>query len=668
MLAQLAFVLVLLSVCGFAPGFYFIRRLRWTPLEKLCGSVGLSFLLLYLAMWVNFCLGPHDERIGCWLIATVAFVLGGMAWRDAARLLISFRVKQSLRWFFILVAWTFLMLAIIRLYSGAAWGGDWKEHFHRTLYFLNRLPLMTPMFPDVALTQRPPLMNVVTALFLGLTADRFEIFQFVFAFLNLLVFLPCVLILPALGGARRRVVLPLAVLFAVSPVMMEAATYTWTKAFPAFFIVLGIAFYVAGLRKNDPVRIFTAFVSLTAGFLAHYSVGPYLAVIVGHFMVRVISRRDWRQAFVIAAACGLLLATWFGWSAAVFGWKGTLTSNSTIDFSQKYQGSNAGKMALNLVDAIVPVWMRGGMPHFNPSAGSPYTRDNAFVFYQQNLIFAMGVVGGPLVLWLWVRAILRKKSSVEIWFWRIVAPTLIVLGMAVVGERAVEGAPHLTLLSVELLGLSLLAANFVSLPRAARFLLVAGCAVDFYFGVFLQAHVESMENTTGHVLFGDFDYVPPPEADIPSRDVWVSWTLKHDCEVARRQLVQFPQLYGNKPSFQRMWPAIKANWERPLDRDEKRWGGWARRHGDVLSHLGDWVAGDSGRGASVTEALFGLIGIGFLAALCKAASEYPHGGGCRRSLSPGSRPSCGLRRKRKTSLQKRWKTLRPCYKLVSVRQ
>ena len=43
------------------------------------------------------------------------------------------------------------------------------------------------------------MMNVLAAFFLGLTQDRFEIFQFVFVFLNLLVFLPCCLAMPMLG-------------------------------------------------------------------------------------------------------------------------------------------------------------------------------------------------------------------------------------------------------------------------------------------------------------------------------------------------------------------------------------------------------------------------------------------------------------------------------------
>jgi len=84
-------------------------------------------------------------------------------------------------------------------------------------------------------------MNVVAAYFLGQSEDRFELFQITFTFLNLLVFLPCCLIMPAIGGPRRTYILPLVVIFAFNPVVMQNATYSWTKALTAFFVVLGLA-------------------------------------------------------------------------------------------------------------------------------------------------------------------------------------------------------------------------------------------------------------------------------------------------------------------------------------------------------------------------------------------------------------------------------------------
>src|SRR6266508_2652826 len=39
---EILLTLLLLVVCSFSPGYFFIRRLPWSGLEKLCGSIALS--------------------------------------------------------------------------------------------------------------------------------------------------------------------------------------------------------------------------------------------------------------------------------------------------------------------------------------------------------------------------------------------------------------------------------------------------------------------------------------------------------------------------------------------------------------------------------------------------------------------------------------------------
>ena len=62
MLAALA----ILAVCSFAPGFYFVRRFAWSGLEKLCGSIALSLILLWLAAIT--CLALVLLQIAEWII------------------------------------------------------------------------------------------------------------------------------------------------------------------------------------------------------------------------------------------------------------------------------------------------------------------------------------------------------------------------------------------------------------------------------------------------------------------------------------------------------------------------------------------------------------------------------------------------------------------------
>ena len=193
---QLLLTLVLLVVCSFAPGFFFVRRLRWSGLEKLCGSIALSLVLLWLASWGIYILAPPAAYFG---LAAVCGVAGIIVAKDAWRLFAGLRVRRAIAGYALLLAWTLLVLAVIRNYSGALWSGDWLEHFQRTLFFLHHFPKDTPIYGEYLLPARPPMMNVLAAFFLGLTQDRFEIFQFVFTFLNLLVFLPCCLAIPRAG-------------------------------------------------------------------------------------------------------------------------------------------------------------------------------------------------------------------------------------------------------------------------------------------------------------------------------------------------------------------------------------------------------------------------------------------------------------------------------------
>ena len=50
------------------------------------------------------------------------------------------------------------------------------------------------------------------------------------------------------GGARAFPMLPL--LFAVNPLVIENATYTWTKLLSAFFVILALDLYLGALARR----------------------------------------------------------------------------------------------------------------------------------------------------------------------------------------------------------------------------------------------------------------------------------------------------------------------------------------------------------------------------------------------------------------------------------
>jgi hypothetical protein len=623
LLFQLGLLLFLLLICSLAPGFYCVRSLPWSPLEKLSGGIGLSLVLLYLASWGIFCFIPRGAAGAFMAVSLICILLAILARKDLARLLRSFRIRRATLGYAFLFLWTVTMLAMIRNYSGLGWFGDWLEHFQRSLFFLHRFPADAAIVMGYRLPARPPMMNVLTAFFLGQTEDRFELFQVASAFLNTLVFLPCCLMLPALGLSRRPRVLPLVALFACSPVVMENATYTWTKNLSAFFVVLAFWFYLAGWRKNDRVRTAAAFLALSAGFLVHYSAGPYCLLLGLHYLLRVFWKRPrkWRELAAIVVPCALLLATWFAWSVAVYGPRVTFQSNTSVTSARQYRGNSLLKIGANLADSIVPYLLRSGLAFTEQPYPAGVLRDNAFGFYQVNLIFGMGLVGGPLVLWLLWGFVRRRAPGVREWrFWRVLIPCCVIAGIAVVGERDTFGSAHLTLIPLEILGLSLIAAAF-PWRRVVAIAIVAGCLVDFALGVFLQARVEALENTPRQTVFtADLNLrygVFQPGRNPLSRIPWQNWLFKHQFEVCRQYLASLAAYQPPDAADRETVSRAQAQIHRQMNEDTQYWQGWWERHDYTLAFLGDDVAGPSGEGAVVPQAALAILFLALMGTLVR---------------------------------------------------
>jgi hypothetical protein len=637
LIARVLLLLILLPLCAFAPGFFFVRKFPWSPLEKLCGSVGLSLILLYLACFVFYWAGlpmkdaATPEGTGLfWSVSVVCLLLGGLAFSDAARLAASVQFRKTVFGFVFLLVWTLAILCMIRHYSGGRWWGDWLEHFQRSLFFLHHLARGTRFLGLFPLPSRPPMMNLLGTFFLAQAGDRFELFQITFTFLNLLVFLPCCLLMPALTGRRRRI-LPLLALLALNPLVMQNATYTWTKLLAAFYVVLAIAFYLAGLRKHDRLRIVAAFTALSAATLVHYSAGPYVVFMALDYLVFAFRKRPnrWRELAVIVAVSGALLATWFGWSIAVYGAKTTFTSNTSV---QPLGNADHGlaKIAGNFADTVVPHPLRSNarLELFDQPTAAGWVRDYFFLIYQTNLIFAMGAAGGFTVLyllcWAWWRGDHGRIAS-ERKFWSMLVPFCLVLGVVVIGERDPLGQAHVTLQPLILLGVTLLAGYFASLPRGVSCLVIAGCALDFGLGIFLQARMESAENTLTDTVFAGFEVVKGkatlglPQAHSLSKFAWGNWLLKHQYAVSDEWLAELRRLKPADAAGQQTVATLQAQFQRWRQEDALNWGGWYERHGGSLVFLGDHTSTSLAGGLGPPEVLTAVMFLVLIAALAREA-------------------------------------------------
>ena len=588
-------------VAAFTPGFALVRRFRWSPMEKLCGSIGFSMVLLYLVAWGTFCWSPREQSGDvAWVAVQIgtgaaAVALALLCRRDVARLLRVLRVRRGLAGYGFLLLWALVVLAMIRHYSGLGWGADWLGHFHRALFILHRFPPHSPLLGDDSFPARPPMMNAIVAFAMTPARDSFAYFQVISTALNLLLFLPCWMMIPACGLTRKARLLPLLAVFAFNPVIIENATYSWTKSFACFFVILSLWFYLAALRKRDSGRMIAAFVFAGAGLLCHYLGGPYLVFLTAHYVIAVFWKRPrkWSEVVLVGGCGAALLATWFAWSIANFGTHTTVASNTSVVSTEKYEGNRFAKIGWNVIDSIVPYVVRGGFAYMNqPNAGGRI-RDNAFGFYQVNLIFSMGLVGGPLVLWLLYRYIRRGGPRLPDWpVWRVLVPAVVLIGLAVVGERDVFGTAHLTLIPIEALGLTLIAASF-PWKRSVALTLLAGCSIDFALGIYLQGRMQSLENGPGAEVF-TVAVNPvaarlqpgPPEPDSLSVAAWENWFWKHRFELDRQYLTLLATY--NQPGTD--LEPLRRSLEDDLRDDGTVWHGWWVRHDFHLDFLGDDLA------------------------------------------------------------------------------
>src|SRR5581483_3786726 len=128
--------------------------------------------------------------------------------------------------------------------------------------------------------------------------------------------------------------------------------------------------------------------------------------------------------------------------------------------------------------------------------------DDAFLVYQTNIVFAAGIIGGPLVLWQLFNCFKRKprRDTAHRVFWVAFISFCTVVGVLVVGERDDFGVAHLTLLALESLALMLLV-DVLSSRRILGGILLAGCLIDFSLGIFLNAHVQTLENVPGQLVY-----------------------------------------------------------------------------------------------------------------------------------------------------------------------
>jgi hypothetical protein len=467
-------------------------RLSLGPAESLVGGAALSLLAAWAAAWAVFVSGAPLS--GYWLVPLLGLAGLAAGLRGLRRLAADPLGRDLIIGQLLVSAWCVACLSFVRTYSGGAWLGDWLEHWQRARFFLRDWPTGQLFFDIYAVPARPPLSNVLTAVFLRVTAADYARYQVVMAVLSSLAYLPAGLLAARFGG--RQAARVAAAVLMVNPLFVQNTTYPWTKLQAAFFILSGLYFFLRLRDQDCPPRTPAVLCALCLGaaVVTHYSAGPYV-VTLALAWVGLGFRRGWGRGFAPAtllAACAgaAAVAPWFAWSLSQYGWHGTFLSNSTVSMFQKAPGNPLVTMALNLRDSLLPPQVRGfAGTLFRQQSPWGSLRDQAFLVYQLNPLLALGCVGWIAAArgaFLAARAADRRERS--FWVWALLG--IVTLSFASYGDRDHYGTGHICLQSLVLLGLAFLASRWGSLGPAWRRLLVLGWAADLLLGVALQLAVE----------------------------------------------------------------------------------------------------------------------------------------------------------------------------------
>ena len=337
----------------------FAARLALDPAEKLTANGVLSLIGVYLFGWMVYvCALP----VATLWVLPVAAAVGLVSGRRLLAALFNDADARNLAAAQLLVTtWCLGWLAMIASYAGGEWACDWFGHLQRTWFFLEHWPRNVLFESFDPLTSRPPLANIINGAFITDTQKNFAHYQLFSTLLSSLAFLPAALLARRFGGART--VAALAVLFMLSPLFIENATYPWTKLPAAYFTLTALYFFLRAHDAGAPgaaSRLFAA--SLAAGLLAHYSAGPYAVVLAIAWLAFGWPRRRepaWWRTTVTAALIGAsVLATWFGWAFATYGARGTLLTNTSVTDQAPTKGAQLLVVLLNLRDTLVPHFFR----------------------------------------------------------------------------------------------------------------------------------------------------------------------------------------------------------------------------------------------------------------------------------------------------------------------
>jgi hypothetical protein len=222
-------------------------------------------------------------------------------------------------------------------YRGSRWYFDWWMHYDEALVFLGGRDIDVKWAGAYTLASRTPLFNLTTAAVMALAGHDFAVYQLASALTNCAVVGALALLArDFFGRPGARLALLLAPL---NLWLLHNAWFTWPKMLAAYYLLLGLHFYVRSvrLRRSDPRAAAGLFLGFWAcsllGFLTHQVVVVYAAPLLLHAAWLAVRDRayrpGWKEVAATVTIAALAAGPWYGWLLVHFG-TATVTGSTPV--------------------------------------------------------------------------------------------------------------------------------------------------------------------------------------------------------------------------------------------------------------------------------------------------------------------------------------------------
>jgi len=400
----------LMPLAALIPGYLLaVAFTRRKGAELAALSLAASFALIGFSAFAAYLSGMEQASVNifCWFAASVVSLIAIFLRRRPLLPRLDSDDRLVLTALALFYAVLILQQALVPVYGGAYWYGDWWLHYDVAKFYLEKGPLDSRWFNTYTVPTRTPLYNLGASFLMSLFGSSFWVFQIAGTLMNCAFILPAYLFARRLFGGKASLVLLFFMFF--SPTLSINAAYTWPKLFSAFFVLLAAYYYIgirnALARREKAAGGDVALCALSAGLalMSHNTTLTYIAaMLLDAGLVMLLWRRGigWLSAGKALLVFLLIVSPWYVWVYESYGWAGVVSANVSSSSGFVIKGWWEDKW-LNLLGTVAPkfqldwlfLYLNGAKYNFEevsrcgPCMGVLY--NGLIRWYYDNLVGAM---------------------------------------------------------------------------------------------------------------------------------------------------------------------------------------------------------------------------------------------------------------------------------------